>query len=161
MRAVAMTLEGVLRKPLDEHAQDVGGWMLYAALVSNFRVVVLGTDDPKRDEHFLLTNGMNKHVKVEPIRYEDAPTDAGRKRAQISRLRREGFQFEFIVVPDPELARQLYATGVAVLTYLHPLFSAESFRPDYDGGIRAWDELEAEVDYQRTAKAEQLRERAQ
>lgn len=159
MRAVAIALDGVLRKPLDVEAQDFGASLLFASLVENFRVVVLGTGNPEKDEHFLRVNGMVKYVKIEPIRPEDGEGIAAQKRAQIQRLRAEGFKFEFIVVPDPELAIDLYADGLPVLLYLHPTFSSRSFRPDTPEGLRPWNELAAEVEFQINAKAEKMKDR--
>lgn len=159
MRTVAIALDGVLRKPLDVEAQDFGASLLYGALRDVFRVVVLGTDDPVKDEHFLTINGLVKYVKIEPVRPEDGKDIATQKRAQIKRLRAEGFRFEFVIVPDPDLATDLYRIGIPVLLYLHPTYSAESFRPDYEGGLRPWNELEAEVEFQRMARAEQVRDR--
>lgn len=159
MRTVAITLDGVLRKPLDVEAQDFGAGLLYASLVDNFRVVVLGTEDLERDKHFLAVNGMGRYVKIEPIRQEDGRTEMERERQRLRRLRQEGFKFEFVVVPDPELAYHLYVEGVPVLLYLHPTFSAKSFRPDYDGGIRPWNELADEVAFQRDARAKQMMDR--
>lgn len=149
-RAVAIALDGVLRKPLDVEAQDFGASLLFASLVENFRVVVLGTEDPDKDEHFLRINGMVRYVKIEPM----LPTDRGRVGAQVARLRREGFTFEFVVLPDPEAARDLYEDGVPVLLYLHPQFSSRSFRPDHEPGLTPWNELAAEVEFQVNAKAE-------
>jgi hypothetical protein len=160
-RAIAITLDGVLRKPLDVEAQDFGASLLFASLVENFRVIVLGTEEPEKDEHFMGVNGMVKYVRIEPLRREDGPDKASRIRAQIKRLRAEGFQFEFLVVPDPDLAKDLYADGYPVLLYIHPTFSNRSFRPDYAGGMKPWDELTSEVEYQLSVKAEQrLRENA-
>lgn len=156
MRTVAVMLDGVLRKPLDVEAQDFGASLLYAGLLQGFRIVILGGYDEEKDKHFLSVNGMGGYVKIEPIRREDHPTEEGRIRAQIKRLRSEGFQFEFAVLPDPDLAVDVYRMGIPVLLYLHPHFSAESFRPDFEGGIRPWDELAAEVDYQRTERAKQM-----
>lgn len=159
MRSIAIALDGVLRKPLDVEAQDFGASLLFASLVDNFRVIVLGTEDPARDEHFLMINGMTRYVKIEPIKPEDGKGIASKKWGQIQRLRAEGFRFEFVVVPDPDLARELYADGVPVLLYVHPTFSARSFRPDTAPGLRPWNELAAEVEFQLTAKAEQMKER--
>jgi hypothetical protein len=149
-RAVAVALDGVLRKPLDVEAQDFGASLLFASLVENFRVVVLGGEDTEKDEHFLMINGMVRYVKIEPM----LPTDRGRVENQIGRLRREGFHFEFVVVPDPGLARDLYEDGVPVLLYLHPQFSNRSFRPDHEPGLTPWNELAEEVEFQINAKAE-------
>lgn len=149
-RAVAIVIDGVLRKPLDVEAQDFGASLLFASLVENFRVVVLGSEDLARDEHFMTINGMTKYVKLEPM----LPVDRGGVASQIARLRREGFQFEFVVVPDPDLARGLYEDGVPVLLYLHPQFSSRSFRPDHEPGLTPWNELAEEVEFSLKAKAE-------
>lgn len=155
MRSVAIVLDGVLRKPLDVEAQDFGASLLFASLVENFRVVVLGSEDLARDEHFLMINGMVRYIRLDPIR----PTDRGGVADQIRRLRREGFTFEFVVVPDPDVARDLYEDGVPVLVYLHPEFSSRSARPDHEPGLTPWNELEEEVEFQRTQKAK-MRESA-
>ncbi len=155
-RSVAIALEGVLRKPLDVEAQDFGASLLFASLVENFRVVVLGTDNPVKDEHFLGVNGLVKYVKIEPVKVGDPEGVAERTRVQIERLRAEGFTFEFVVVPDPELARGLYEDGVPVLLYLHPTFSSRLVRPDTDPGLTPWDELASEVEFQLAAKAAAL-----
>lgn len=158
MRTVAITLDGVLRKPLDIEAQDVGGSLLYASLVDNFRLVVLGGYDYQADEQFLTMNGLVRHVKLIPLREEDGRDDETRKVRQVQRLKGDGFTFEFVVVADPVVAKRLYAQGFPVLTYLHPAYSAPSFRPDHAGGITAWSELAAEVDYQLKSKAEQRKQ---
>lgn len=156
-RAVAIALDGVLRKPLDVEAQDFGASLLFASLVDNFRVVVLGSGDAARDEHFLSVNGMVRYVKIEPLLPSDGDGVAQQKRRQIARLRQEGFHFEFVVVPDPHLALDLYEEGVPVLLYLHPQFSNRSFRPDHEPGLTPWNELAAEVEFQLNAKAEMHR----
>lgn len=159
MRTVAIALDGVLRKPLDVEAQDFGASLLFASLVENFRVVVLGTEDVARDEQFMMINGMIKYVKIEPIRREDGPTDQARRLAQIRRLRAEGYRFEFVVVPDPDLAEDCYRMGFPVLLYLHPTFSAEAFRPDSNEGLRPWNDLVSEVEFQLNEKAKQMKDR--
>jgi hypothetical protein len=58
------------------------------------------------------------------------------------------------VLPDPDLARDLYVEGVPVLLYLHPQFSSRSFRPDHEPGLTPWNELAEEVEFQIKAKAE-------
>jgi hypothetical protein len=157
VRAVAIAIDGVLRKPLDVEAVDFGASLLFASLVENFRVVVLGSENLAADEHFMSINGMVKYVKIEPVLPVDGEGDTAQKRRQVERLRAEGFTFEFVVVPDPDLARGLYASGIPVLMYLHPTFTAPSFRPNHVEGLRPWNELATEVEFQLTAKAEMLR----
>lgn len=160
MKAVAITLEGVLRKSKDTEAQDFGAALLYMTLASHFRVIVLGTDNQDKDEHWLLTNGMIRHSHLEPESVWEASTVMERKKAQVTNLRAMGYSFEFIIVPDPELAVEIYKMGIPTLLYLHPLYSAAPFRPDYSGGTKSWDKVVAEIDYARDVKAEEAKKRA-
>lgn len=145
MRPVAIALDGVLRKPLDKEAQDMGGILLYRALISQFRVVVLGTVDVERDAQFAMINGLNDYVKIEPL----IPGDHGDIRNQIKRLRAEGFIFEFVVVPDPWISLDLMEEGFPVLTYTHPRFS-----PREQKGLTPWSSLASRVDSDLMARAE-------
>lgn len=154
MRAVAIVLDGVLRKPLDVEAQDFGANLLYGALSDQFRLVVLGSDDTRRDDHFLLVNGMARHIRVEP----DHPKGI---LGQLRNLRQEGFVFEFVVLADPQDAMILVQNGYSTLLYTHPTFSSPAFRPDYTGGIRSWYELETEVDLQRDALVDKRKQEKQ
>lgn len=158
MRDVVVALDGVLRKPLDGEFLDMGGRLLYASLAHEFKVIVLGSADVKRDEQFLLLNGFDKHVSVEPELSTDGPSDLERRRAQVVRLRSRGLRPEFAVVADPGHAVELYRMGIPSLLYLHPVFTSETFRPDYAGGIRSWAEIQSEVDYSRSARAWEIRE---
>jgi hypothetical protein len=152
VRSVAVSLDGVLRKPLDAEAQDYGGRLLFHGLRQFFRVVILGSEDTERDEHFLMINGMGGYVKIEPVQPGDGEGVGEQQRKQIQRLRAEGFHFEFVVIPDPDLAMDLLSGGVPVLLYVHPTYSEREHRHDA-GGIRPWNELATEVESQLTARA--------
>lgn len=152
MRTVAIALEDVLRKPLDVEAQDFAASLLFASLVDTFRVVVLGTADPEKDKHFLGVNGMTRYAKIEPLRAEDGPTLLDQRVGQLRRLRYTGFNFAFVVIPDPALAEVLYRENVPVLLYLHPEYSPSGYRP----ATRPWSDLVAEVEFRRTARAENM-----
>lgn len=146
-RTIAIALDGVLQKPLDVEAQDVGGSLLYASLVSLFRVVVLGTENPDKDEHFLRINGMRLHAEVthpNPEGVSDPIWD------QVSRLRRDGYHFEFVVLDDPLIARRLIQSGQPVLLYAHPQYTPEIFAPQTQ---RAWGDLVDEIEYRRDKRA--------
>jgi hypothetical protein len=156
---IAFTIDGVLRKPLDVEAQDYGARLLLLGLMETYRVVLLGGEDQARDEHFLTINGIADHMRLEPILPVDGEGVEVQRYNQIKRLQSEGLRFEFAVVPDPDLAKDLYAEGTPVLLYLHPTFSTPSARPDHVGGLRPWAELTDEVEFQLTAKAKQMKER--
>lgn len=164
MRTVAVVLDGVLRKPLDREALDQGARLLFHSLSEHYRIVVLGGEESakERDRVWLASNQLVRYVHFDTIIPEDgdvvvqpdgSPMSTSRFN-QIMRLRTEGWHFDFLVVPDPELAKDVYAAGMPVLLYLHPTYTSPSFRPDYEGGIRSWDDLVREVEFQVKVKAE-------
>jgi hypothetical protein len=150
-----ITLDGVLRNP---HTQAVNlqGIRLYRALASTGRLAVLCGPDEARDKHFLAQNGLTEHAYLVPESLDAAPTNSGRRMAQITYLRRMQCHIECVVEPDPDVAAELLSNGVAVLVYLHPVYTQPSFRPDYKNEATPWNNLVQEVDYQlamRTAAA--------
>lgn len=153
MRTVAVVLDGVLRKPLDKEARDTSGIELFLALTEHFRVVVLGGENQDADVHWLMVNGLTRYVHYEPIRPWDMGGITTQRLDQIGRLRAAGWQFDFVMVPDPVVAKDLYAMGVIALLYIHPVFTSHTFRPDFEGGIKSWEDMSAEVEWQLTAKA--------
>lgn len=154
MRAVAIALDGVLRKPADVHALDMSGKLLYASLREHARIVILGSYSLAADRQFLDINGFTDYASIDRLSRKDGQTERERKVEQIHRLRRDGFNFEFVVTPDPVFVRDLYAMDVTGLLYLHPEYTAGAHRPDV-GGLKAWKDLEADVDYRRQAAADE------
>lgn len=143
----AMVLDGVLRKNKDG-AVNRHGLLLYNALATVGRMAILGSQNPERDDWFLKTNGFTTHSHLIPERIEDGSDEWRRRFAQVGRLRQEGANVEFVIEPDPSIAASLIASSVPVLLYIHPQYSAPSFRPDYDNTAKPWAELTKEIDYQ-------------
>lgn len=158
MRSVAFTLDGVLRKDPSAENRDNGAYLLYLAMAEHFRVVILGSQDKEADEFFLAVNNIVKYAAVESENILDHPYTSGRRQQQLTRLRSEGYQFEFVVVPDPWMAKWLFTAGYPVLLYLSPEYSATAFRPDTKSGARPWGELIQQVDYTRSMKARMAEE---
>jgi hypothetical protein len=150
---VGIVLDGVMRKH-DQVGLNPGGMMLYRALEDYTRVAILATGDPDRLEHFLKVNKIYDHALLDVTVDSDAPTPAGRRLAQVQRLRRSGY-VEFVVEPDPAIAAALVAAGVPTLLFAHPQFAIPTWRPDFDGTVRPWDDLVTELDRQQELRADE------
>lgn len=142
-----ITLDGVLRHSRTE-AINLQGMNLYRALATTGRLAILCGPDEERADWFLRTNGLRQHAYLIPESLDASPTIAGRRMAQITRLRAQQCHIEFVVEPDPDVAAELLRAGIPTLVYLHPQYSQPSFRPDYKGVAKPWENLVTEVDYQ-------------
>lgn len=162
MSQIGFVLDGVLRRITDSQALDPNGRTLFEGLKGFGRITFLA-DGFSRDrqviEHFLKINRITDYVDIDITVLSDGPDRVSRRLTQINRLRRTG-PISFVVEPDPKIAAALVADGVMTLLYLHPQFTVPSWRPDYIGGVRRWDDLVAETERQETLRAdEDLRER--
>lgn len=159
---IAFVLDGVLRRIADGQALDPNGRMLFEGLKDLGRVTFLAdgfSRDRKFIEHFLRYHRISEYVDIDISVLSDGPDTVSRRLTQISRLRRTG-PISFAVEPDPKVAAALMADGVPTLLYLHPQFTVPSWRPDFGGRLRRWDDLAAETERQESLRAdEDLREK--
>lgn len=153
-----LVIDGVMRH---EHGEGViqQGHALYQLLKETGRLALITLDDLDRTKYWLETNGYTEHVYL----IGPDPTDAGlpvpqQRLRQLRRLQRTAAgMMSFYVEPDPETAAAAFAEGMTALLFLHPRYQRPSFRPDYEGAIRPWDVLTAEVERQRSLKARDVR----
>ena len=142
-----IVLDGVLRK-VGTDAPNLQGTALYHSLASTSRVAVFCGPDRAKAEWFLRTNGMSKHAHLVPEDEAISPVNSGRRMGQITYLRSQSTNVEFVVEPDPDIAADLLRNGVPTLVYLHPQYTEPAFRPDYDGTPTPWQSLVDEVAHQ-------------
>jgi hypothetical protein len=154
---IGITLDGVIRRITDQSVPNPNGLMLFEGLKQFGRVTFLA-DGFVRDqvaiEHFLKIHRITGHVGIDVSVLSDGGSIADRRLAQIFRMRRNG-PISLVIEPDPKIAAALLAEGVPTLLYLHPQYSVPSWRPDYNGSPRRWDDLVAETDRQNTLRAEE------
>lgn len=160
MRTIAITVDGVLRAEVGQTMIPAGKFMTLA-LADDFNIALLLDDDKINHlEGWLLSEGF-------PItRYllgkEVGDPDGGQGRAlQLQRLATMGCAIEAVIEPDPEISAHLMGQGYTVLHYMHPTYSRPEFRPDWDGSIRPWDQIEAEAIRLRALRAADARIRAE
>lgn len=110
------------------------GVRLYKALVSTGQVVLLSDDLPTLDE-WLELNGLTGHAFV----CHGMPTDLDLDRANL--LRRQGYDIDLVVTPDPSEAIGLIYAGFNTLLFTHSQYTQPGWRPDAGRGIRAWQDV--------------------
>lgn len=162
MSQIGFALDGVLRRITDAQSLDPNGRLLFEGLKNLGRITFLAdgfTRDRSLIEHFLKMNRISEYVDIDISVPSDGPDTVSRRLTQLNRLRRTG-AISFVVEPDPKIAAALMADGVLTLLYMHPQFTVPSWRPDYIGGVRRWDDLVAETERQEDLRAdEDLREK--
>lgn len=155
---VAITLEGVLRAPVGG-GPVMDGVELYRALISTCRVAVV-LDDMDRDGAalWLKKEGLVNYVALHPQRLVDREMlgfDHGTRLpprvSQYRRLRAQG-DLTAVIDPDPLAITGALKMGITGLLFAHPKVARPEFRHDHDISPRPWDELVAEVEYQRTVE---------
>jgi hypothetical protein len=154
---IGIVLDGVMRRITDSNALNPNGLLLFEGLKQFGRVTFLA-DGFARDrpaiEHFLKINRITDYVDIDITVLSDGADIVARRLAQINRLRRNG-PINFVVEPNPKAAAALLAEGIPALLYLHPQYTVPSWRPDYTGNLRRWDDLVAETDRQVSLRAEE------
>lgn len=164
MTQIGFVVDGVARRMNDMASNNPNGLALLTTLIPIGRVTLLA-DGYDRDrlvlEHFLKFHRITGYVGIDVSVLSDGASTVDRRLAQLNRMRRNG-PVDFFVEPDPKIAAALIAQGVPTLLYLHPQYTVPSWRPDYGGTPRRWDDLLAETERQVSLRAEEdLREKEQ
>lgn len=154
---IGFVLDGVLRRLNDQSAISNNGLILFSGLKPWGRVTFLVDGQPSdidMVEHFLKVHRITGHVGIDIAARSDGVDTVDRRLAQITRLRRTG-PINFVIEPDPKIAATLLANGIPTLLYLHPQFTVPSWRPDYNGRLRRWDDLVSETERQVELRADE------
>ena len=159
MSAVAITVEGVLRKSMGGAKIPVGV-ELYYALATRAKIVLL-TGEMQAEaglEHWLLIEGMTEHVR---IMWSDVVmrnlTPSAERITQVNTARQMGYDIQMVVEPNPAVSAGLLVCGYTVSTFTHAEYTVPAWRPDAKLRVKSWDELEAEVDRQTYLRATDTR----
>jgi hypothetical protein len=131
------------------------GIRLYRSLAATGQVVLL-FDAREREQltDWLELNGLNKHAFVD---FADGAT----RLYLANRLRRQGYDIDMIVEPDPWLAQEMIKAGYNTLLFTHGQYTQPSWRPDASKGVQAWAEITQQVASIAKMKAQDERLRAE
>lgn len=143
--AVAITVEGIIMKPVSS-APMTAGLLLYHGL-SSVATVILLTDYVSDGvlDNWLLLNGLTSHAQV---------VYQGQSRVvQVNKLRQQGYALELIFEPDPTVVAALVREGYSCSHFIHAQYAVPSWRPDYEGSRRPWNEIAEQVAHQAYLRA--------
>lgn len=131
-----MVIDGVLRK-LVGGAPIPEGVRLYRSLRSTGRVVLIGnpgSTDAAQVLDWLELNGCTGHDFVD---FEVGQSHA----SMLNRLRRQGYDIDLVVEPDPGQAQEIITSGYNTLLFTHSQYAHPSWRPDTAKGVRPWGDI--------------------
>lgn len=146
---IVIVAEGVLINPVAQ-TPIVLGKKLYRAFCATERVLLISGETPKDElEGWLFMEGMTGHAEVQ---YPDPVINiwnADEMRVwQVNQLRKRGYDIEVVIEPDPGNCAALLKAGFNTMVFTHAAYAIPSWRPDYEGAVRPWDELASEVGIQ-------------
>lgn len=146
MNVALIAIEGVLRKTVGGQPIPEGR-RLYVSLASTGRIILMEHDIGSNEE-WLELNGCVQH---------DFLVHGPDTVPLVNRLRREGYDVDLVIVPDPEEAQRLIGAGVNTMLFTHAQYSHPDWRPDTARGVQPWDSITQQVAAQARAKAADAR----
>lgn len=140
MKTTLITVDGVLRKPVGG-APIPEGMRLYAGLATSGHTILLSTamteEARAQVNDWLELNGCTGH---DFVAWQDGST-----LSLANYLRRQGYDIDLVIVPDPGDASYLIGAGFNTLLFTHSKFAVPEWRPDAAKGVRAWDSITQQV----------------
>ena len=120
------------------------GLALYRMFNEDVRVVLL-TDDRDKTHRWLLEHRINTFDDLVDRNVPGILNDPDLE--QVKYCRSQG-KVELVVTGNVELAKRLLEIGLDTLLFLHPTYLRPEFRPDGRQGMKAWADIEEEIDKQ-------------
>ena len=120
------------------------GLALYRMFNEDVRVILL-TDDRDKTHRWLLEHRINTFDDLVDRNVPGILNDPDLE--QVKYCRSQG-KVELVVTGNVELAKRLLEIGLDTLLFLHPTYLRPEFRPDGRQGMKAWADIEEEIDKQ-------------
>lgn len=140
MSVALIVVDGVMRK-LVGGGPIAEGIRLYLSLCMTGRVILLADTPPTGPAQvldWLELNGCTKHSFVDFA--------LGQTHLYLAnRLRRQEYDIDFVVEPDPGMAQELIKAGFSTLLFTHSRYAQPSWRPDERPGVRPWNDITQQV----------------
>lgn len=140
--AIVMFVDDVLRSSTGSPIYQ--GLALYRMFNEDVRVVLL-TDDREKTHRWLLEHRINTFDDLVDRNVPGVLDDPDLQ--QVKYCRSQG-KVELVVTANVELAKKLLEIGLDTLLFLHPTYLRPEFRPDGRQGMKAWADIENEIDKQ-------------
>lgn len=140
--AIVMFVDDVLRSSTGSPIYQ--GLALYRMFNEDVRVVLL-TDDREKTHRWLLEHRINTFDDLVDRNVPGILNDPDLE--QVKYCRSQG-KVELVVTGNVELSKKLLEIGLDTLLFLHPTYLRPEFRPDGRQGMKAWADIEEEIDKQ-------------
>lgn len=140
--AIVMFVDDVLRSSTGSPIYQ--GLALYRMFNEDVRVVLL-TDDRDKTHRWLLEHRINTFDDLVDRNVPGILNDPDLE--QVKYCRSQG-KVELVVTGNVELSKKLLEIGLDTLLFLHPTYLRPEFRPDGRQGMKAWADIEEEIDKQ-------------
>ena len=140
--AIVMFVDDVLRSSTGSPIYQ--GLALYRMFNEDVRVILL-TDDREKTHRWLLEHRINTFDDLVDRNVPGILDDPDLE--QVKYCRSQG-KVELVVTGNVELAKRLLEIGLDTLLFLHPTYLRPEFRPDGRQGMKAWADIENEIDKQ-------------
>jgi hypothetical protein len=143
---IAITVEGVLMKPVASTIIPLGR-QIYHAFRGLTQIVLVSHETPQAElEQWLWMEGFGDYAAIAPPdSIMGTLTNPAYRVWQCNQLKKRGYNVELVIEPEPDVCAGLLVAGYSVLNFLHAAYAVPSWRPDYDGDLRPWDELSQQV----------------
>ena len=140
--AIVMFVDDVLRSSTGSPIYQ--GLALYRMFNEDVRVILL-TDDRDKTHRWLLEHRINTFDDLVDRNVPGILNDPDLE--QVKYCRSQG-KVELVVTGNVELSKKLLEIGLDTLLFLHPTYLRPEFRPDGRQGMKAWADIEEEIDKQ-------------
>lgn len=151
MATALMVVNGVLRD--DQKRPIPEGIALFHALSQGYRVA-LAVEDKIVDAHWLMMEGLTVYQELIDENVPGALRGQEETLSQVEYLLGRGQQVSLVVLANPQSAAFVVERGVTVSLFVHPRFTRPEYRPDWNGGMRRWDDIVTEIETQKRLEIE-------
>lgn len=131
------------------------GIQLYHGLLSTFNVLLVTDDTKEKTDYWLRIENLNKHGAV--LYGEKTEASRIRRIKQVNTLRSRGYAVDLVIEPDPSIAAELLRNGYNICSFLHSSYAYPTWRPDFEGEERGWEEIEKRVTVDKIMRSEDPR----
>lgn len=145
--AIAMAIEGVLRRPVGGRSIEQGA-RLYRTLSKEYNVILISDDEELTPiEDWLELEAIYGYGKL----VGRVPSHAGKEAHvvrlhQLIRLTSQGYPVDLVIDPDPRITAFLVFQGYHTMTFTHSSHAMPEWRPDFEGKSPVpWDDLVREA----------------
>lgn len=146
--ACVITVDGIMQRSVSS-APVIVGINLYKSLSELFTVLLVSDQRQEQLDHWLKLENLTLHGGTIYNDYVlEQQTAENRRKEQIAKLRGRGYDITLIFDPSPPICAELLRGGYNVCLFSHASYADPSWRPDFEGKLKDWEEIEREVDAQ-------------